>query len=56
VQRSIGSGGFRQGPMSYWEAGVYDAMEIVARGYLEGRLSPPSSTWLSEDDWSRMAP
>ncbi len=56
VQRSVRSGGFRQGPMSYWEVGVYDAMEMIARGYLEGRLSPPSSDWTAQEDWARMAP
>ena len=41
VQRGADAGAFRPGPMSYWETGVWDAMRIVARGYLEGRLSPP---------------
>jgi phenylpropionate dioxygenase-like ring-hydroxylating dioxygenase large terminal subunit len=45
VQRSVNTGGYHQGPVSSWEVGVFDAMEVVARGYLEGRLSPPSSSY-----------
>ena len=46
VQRAVNSGSFHQGPVSSWEIGVYDAMEVVARGYLEGKLSPPSSSYV----------
>jgi glycine betaine catabolism A len=50
VQRSAESAGYRQGPMSTWEICVYDAMTMVARGYLEGRLSPPQRqlAWTAE--------
>jgi glycine betaine catabolism A len=40
VQRNAASPGFRQGPFSPWEVDVWAAMAVVARGYLEGRLSP----------------
>jgi len=40
VQRNVASPGYRQGPISYWESDVWVAMALVARGYLEGRLSP----------------
>ncbi|HEX8861619.1 MAG TPA: aromatic ring-hydroxylating dioxygenase subunit alpha [Actinomycetes bacterium] len=40
VQRNVASPGYRQGPISYWESDVWVAMTLVARGYLEGRLSP----------------
>ena len=47
VQRSVNAGGYHQGPVSSWEIGVYDAMEVVARGYLEGHFSPPSSSYVN---------
>ncbi len=40
VQRNSASPGFRQGPFSPWEEDVSAAMSLVARGYLDGRLSP----------------
>ena len=40
VQRNVASPGYRQGPISYWESDVWVAMTLIARGYLEGRLSP----------------
>ncbi len=43
VQRAAGYRGYRPGPLSIRESTVYQAITIVARGYLEGRLSPPST-------------
>jgi Rieske 2Fe-2S family protein len=40
VQRNVASPGYRQGPISYWESDVWVSMTLIARGYLEGRLSP----------------
>ncbi len=40
VQRNAASRGYRQGPVSSWEIDVWRAMAVVARGYLEGGLSP----------------
>jgi Rieske 2Fe-2S family protein len=41
VQRGVTSPGYRQGPFSYWEVDVFRAQLMIARGYLEGHLSPP---------------
>jgi glycine betaine catabolism A len=41
VQRNVSSPGFRQGPISPWEGDVWEEMRLIARGYAEGRLSPP---------------
>jgi glycine betaine catabolism A len=41
VQRNAASPGFRQGPFSPRETDVWAAMATVARGYLDGRLTPP---------------
>jgi Rieske 2Fe-2S family protein len=41
VQRGMGSPGHRQGPFSIWEVDVFRAQSMIARGYLEGRLSTP---------------
>jgi Rieske 2Fe-2S family protein len=41
IQRNVTSHGFRQGPISSWEIDVFRAMSVVARGYREGRLTPP---------------
>jgi Rieske 2Fe-2S family protein len=47
VQRSVASPGYRSGPFSYWEVDVFRAQAMVARGYLEGRLSPPAHELIS---------
>ena len=39
VQRGVGSIGYRQSPFSAREGVVYQAMSMVARGYLEGRVT-----------------
>jgi len=44
VQRNAASPGFRQGPFAPREVDVWAAMAAVARGYLDGRLSPPPGT------------
>jgi Rieske 2Fe-2S family protein len=41
VQRNVSSPAYRPGPFSYWESAVFAAQAVIARGYLEGRLSPP---------------
>lgn len=41
VQRNVTSPGYRPGPFSYWESAVFTGQSMVARGYLEGRLTPP---------------
>jgi Rieske 2Fe-2S family protein len=41
VQRNVTSDGHRPGPFSYWENEVFEAQTVVARGYLEGRMTPP---------------
>jgi Rieske 2Fe-2S family protein len=41
VQRNVGSPGYRPGPFSYWEVDVFRSQALIARAYLEGRLSPP---------------
>ena len=46
VQRNVTSAGYRPGPFSYWESGVFQSQCVVARGYLEGRLSPPEHRFL----------
>lgn len=40
VQRNAESAGYRQGPIADWEIDVWREMAVIARGYLEGRLSP----------------
>jgi glycine betaine catabolism A len=40
IQRNVSSPGYRQGPVSPWEADVWRAMGMIARGYVNGRLSP----------------
>ena len=42
VQRGAGYRGFQPGPLSARESTVYQAITIVARGYLDGKLSPPA--------------
>jgi Rieske 2Fe-2S family protein len=42
VQRGAGYRGFQPGPLSSRESTVYQAITIVARGYLDGKLSPPA--------------
>jgi glycine betaine catabolism A len=42
VQRGVASRGFRPGPLSEREDEVHDFMALVARGYLEGRVSSPA--------------
>jgi len=44
VQRGVEGRGYRLGPMSTWESGVWEAMALVARSYLDGRLLPLSAT------------
>jgi Rieske 2Fe-2S family protein len=46
VQRNVTSPGYRPGPFSYWESAVFSCQTIVARGYLEGRLTPPDHSYL----------
>jgi len=41
VQRNVTSPGYRPGPFSYWESAVFTGQSVIARGYLEGRLTPP---------------
>jgi Rieske 2Fe-2S family protein len=43
VQRAVGYRGYRPGPLSARESTVYQAISIVARGYLEGRLAAPAT-------------
>ena len=38
--------GYRPGPFSYWESAVFVGQEVVARGYLEGRLTPPDHSFI----------
>lgn len=40
VQRNVTSPGYLQGPISSWEIDVWREMAAIARGYLEGRLTP----------------
>lgn len=40
VQRGMASRGYRPGPLSAGEDAVYQFQAMVARGYLEGRVSP----------------
>jgi Rieske 2Fe-2S family protein len=47
VQRNTTSAGYRQGPISSWEVDVWREMATIARGYLEGRLSPVDDAALS---------
>ncbi len=42
VQRAAHYRGFRPGPLSPRETTVYQAITIIARGYRDGRLSPPA--------------
>jgi phenylpropionate dioxygenase-like ring-hydroxylating dioxygenase large terminal subunit len=42
VQRAAHYRGFRPGPLSPRETTVYQAITIIARGYQDGRLSPPA--------------
>jgi glycine betaine catabolism A len=42
VQRGIGSRGFRPGPLSWREGSVRQFDTMVARGYLEGRVTRPT--------------
>jgi Rieske 2Fe-2S family protein len=42
VQRATAYRGFRPGPLSARESTVYQAITIVARGYVDGHLSPPA--------------
>ena len=46
VQRNVTSPGYRPGPFSYWESGVFEGQSVVARGYLEGRMLPPEHRFL----------
>jgi glycine betaine catabolism A len=43
VQRGVFSRGYRQGPLSPREDAVYQLITMVAKGYLEGRVSRPAS-------------
>lgn len=43
VQRGMSSHGHRQGPLSPREDAVYQFVTMVARAYLEGRVSTPSA-------------
>jgi phenylpropionate dioxygenase-like ring-hydroxylating dioxygenase large terminal subunit len=40
VQRGMRNTGYRQGPLSSWEATVYQFLTMVARAYLGQRLTP----------------
>ncbi len=42
VQRAAHYRGFRPGPLSSRESTVYQAITMIARGYLDGHLSPPT--------------
>ncbi len=46
VQRNVTSPGYRPGPFSYWESAVFTGQAMIARGYLEGRLSPPEHHYI----------
>jgi Rieske 2Fe-2S family protein len=41
VQRAAHYRGFQPGPLSSRESTVYQAITVIARGYLDGHLSPP---------------
>ena len=41
VQRSTASRGFRPGPVSEMEEGVFQFYNMVAKGYVDGRISQP---------------
>jgi Rieske 2Fe-2S family protein len=41
IQRSAASRGFRPGPISEWEEGVYQFLNMVANGYVDGHISAP---------------
>jgi len=42
LQHGVTSRGYRPGVLSaFWEVGVYMFIQLVARGYLEGRVSRP---------------
>ena len=43
VQRGAASRGYRRGPLSPREDAVYQLITMVAKGYLEGRVSRPAS-------------
>jgi glycine betaine catabolism A len=43
VQRGVSSRGYRQGPLSPREDAVYQLITMVAKGYLEGKVSRPGS-------------
>jgi Rieske 2Fe-2S family protein len=43
VQRGVSSRGYRRGPLSPREDAVYQLISMVAKGYLEGRVSRPAS-------------
>jgi Rieske 2Fe-2S family protein len=43
VQRGAFSRGYRRGPLSPREDAVYQLITMVAKGYLEGRVSRPAS-------------
>lgn len=43
VQRGVSSRGYRRGPLSPREDAVYQLITMVAKGYLEGRVSGPAS-------------
>jgi Rieske 2Fe-2S family protein len=43
VQRGVSSRGYRRGPLSPREDAVYQLITMVAKGYLEGRVSRPAS-------------
>jgi len=48
VQRGVGSRGYRPGPLSTWhESEVFQAIAVVARAYLDGRLPTSAAAALS---------
>jgi Rieske 2Fe-2S family protein len=43
VQRSAASRGFKPGPISEMEESVYQFFNMIANGYVDGRISPPKN-------------
>ncbi|HEV2035618.1 MAG TPA: aromatic ring-hydroxylating dioxygenase subunit alpha [Candidatus Dormibacteraeota bacterium] len=43
IQRSAASRGFRPGPISEMEEAVYQFFNMIAAGYVDGRISPPQN-------------
>jgi len=46
VQRSAASRGFKPGPISEMEESVFQFLNMIATGYVDGRISPPKNPTL----------